>query len=54
MGVCACMCVFVHAFVCERGSACVICLEIETMIRDSLCLCVWTIERDMYTGLCVV
>ena len=37
----------------ERESACVICLETEAMITDSLCLCVWRIERDMYMGLCV-
>ena len=29
-------------------------LETEAMITDSLCLCVWRIERDMYIGLCVV
>ena len=42
--------------VCEREGkcACVLCLETEAMIRDSLCLCVWRIERDMYMGLCVV
>ena len=38
----------------ERESACVICLETKAMIIDSLCLCVWRIERDMYMGLCVV
>ena len=38
----------------ERERACVICLETEAMITDSLCLCVWRIERDMYMGLCVV
>ena len=30
------------------------CLETEAMITDSLCPCVWRIERDMYMGLCVV
>ena len=42
--------------VCERARqcACVICLETEAMITDSLCLCLWRIERDMYMGLCVV
>ena len=39
----------------EREAVCVCdMLEIEAMITDSLCLCVWRIERDMYMGLCVV
>ena len=41
----------------ERVCVCVrVCdmLETEAMITDSLCLCVWRIERDMYMGLCVV
>ena len=38
----------------ERDSVCVICLETGAMIIDSLCLCVWRIERDMYMGLFVV
>ena len=37
----------------ERESVCDM-LETEAMITDSLCLCVWRIERDMYMGLCVV
>ena len=38
----------------EIARACVICVETEAVIGDSLCLCVWRIERDMYMGLCVV
>ena len=39
----------------ERETVCVCdMLETEAMITDSLCLCVWRIERDMYMGLCVV
>jgi len=34
----------------ERERERVMCLETEAMIRDSLCLCVWRIERDMYMG----
>jgi len=38
----------------ERETVCVCdMLETEAMITDSLCLCVWRIERDMYMGLCV-
>ena len=38
----------------EREIVCVCdMLETEAMITDSLCLCVWRIERDMYMGLCV-
>ena len=38
----------------DTAQACMICVETEAMIRDSLCLCVCRIERDMYMGLCVV
>ena len=44
-------------FVCERERETVcMCdmLKTKAMITDSLCLCVWRIERDMYMGLCVV
>ena len=42
-------------FAIERETVCVCdMLETEAMITDSLCLCVWRIERDMYMGLCVV
>ena len=39
----------------ERETVCVCdMLETEAMITDSLCLCVWRIERDLYMGLYVV